>query len=159
MLQKRHLTVKRLKTMKNKMRTEITWLFCCCFCLSYVLCMSRRMLASSFSKEAFVWTFLCLGIWHHTSGPKSPSVTRFHRDPHLGSADAEIKVYSVENPELINVLPLTGVGMAQWQSNGLVIERSRVRVPAGAAGEFSSPGLNFCAGSYFCIFSTPVLPQ
>ena len=49
--------------------------------------------------------------------------------------------------------------MAQWQSNRLVIERSRVRVPAGAAGELSSPGLNFCAGSYFCIRSTPVLPQ
>ena len=74
-------------------------------------------------------------------------------------ADAEIKVHSVENPELTKVLPLTGVGMAQWQSNGLVIERSRVRVPAEAAGEFSSPRLNFCAGSYFCIRSIPVLPQ
>ena len=35
----------------------------------------------------------------------------------------------------------------------LVIERLRVRIPAGAAGEFSSPELTFCADS------TPALPQ
>ena len=29
-----------------------------------------------------------------------------------------------------------------------MIERSRVRVPAGAAGEFSSPGSTFCADSF-----------
>ena len=40
-----------------------------------------------------------------------------------------------------------------------MIERSRVRIPAGAAGEFSSPGSPFCADSYFGIRSTPVLPQ
>ena len=44
-------------------------------------------------------------------------------------------------------------------SSGLVIERSRVRIPAGTAGEFSSPGSTFCADSYFGIRSTPVLPQ
>ena len=38
-------------------------------------------------------------------------------------------------------------------------ERSRVRIPAGAAGECSSPGSTFCADSYFGIRSTPVLPQ
>ena len=38
-------------------------------------------------------------------------------------------------------------------------ERSRVRIPAGAAGEFSSPGSTFFADSYFGIRSTPVLPQ
>ena len=37
-----------------------------------------------------------------------------------------------------------------------MIERSRVRIPAGAAGEFSYPGLTFCADSYFGIRSTPV---
>ena len=42
---------------------------------------------------------------------------------------------------------------------GLVIERSRVQIPAGAAGEFSSPGSTFCADSYFGSRSTPVLPQ
>ena len=31
---------------------------------------------------------------------------------------------------------------------GLVVERLRVRIPAGAAGEFSSPGLTLCADSY-----------
>ena len=44
------------------------------------------------------------------------------------------------------------------QSTGFVVERSRVRVPAGAAGELSSPGSTFCADSYFGIRSTPVLP-
>ena len=38
-----------------------------------------------------------------------------------------------------------------------MIERSRVRIPAGAAGEFSSPGSTFSADSYFGIRSTPVL--
>ena len=33
-----------------------------------------------------------------------------------------------------------------------------VRIPAGTAGEFSSPGSTFCADSYFGIRSTPVLP-
>ena len=40
-----------------------------------------------------------------------------------------------------------------------MIERSRVRIPAGTTGEFSSPGSTFCADSYFGIRSTPVLPQ
>ena len=52
-----------------------------------------------------------------------------------------------------------GAGIAQWLDTGLVIERSRVRIPAGTAGEFSSPGSTFCADSYFGIRSTPVLPQ
>ena len=30
-----------------------------------------------------------------------------------------------------------------------MIKRSRVRVPVGAAGEFTSPGSTFCADSYF----------
>ena len=34
------------------------------------------------------------------------------------------------------------------KSAGLVIERLRVRIPAGAAGEFSSPELTLCDGSY-----------
>ena len=38
-------------------------------------------------------------------------------------------------------------------------EMSRVRIPAGAAGEFSSPGSTICADSSFGIRSTPVLPQ
>jgi len=52
-----------------------------------------------------------------------------------------------------------GAGMAQWYSNGIVIKRSRVQVPAGALGECSSSGFTFCADSYFGIRSTPVLPQ
>ena len=39
-----------------------------------------------------------------------------------------------------------------------MIERPRVRVPVGAAGEFSfSPESTFCADSYFGIRSIPVL--
>ena len=52
-----------------------------------------------------------------------------------------------------------GSGIDQWQSAGLVVYRSRVRVPAGAAGEYFSLGSTFCADSYLCIRSTPVLPQ
>ena len=40
-----------------------------------------------------------------------------------------------------------------------MIEGSRVQIPAGAAGEFSSPGSTFSADSYFGIRSIPVLPQ
>ena len=39
-------------------------------------------------------------------------------------------------------------------SAGLMIERSRVRIPAGVVGEFSSPGSTFCADCYFGIRST-----
>ena len=39
--------------------------------------------------------------------------------------------------------------------NPLVIERSWVRIPAEAAGEFSSSWSTFCADSYFGIRSTP----
>ena len=42
---------------------------------------------------------------------------------------------------------------------GPVTERSRVRIPAGTAGEFSSPWSTFCADSYFGIRSISVLPQ
>ena len=38
--------------------------------------------------------------------------------------------------------------MARWQSIGLVIERLQVRIPAGAAGEISSPELTLCADTY-----------
>ena len=38
-----------------------------------------------------------------------------------------------------------------------MIERSRVRVPAGAAGEFSSPGSTLCADFHAGIRFTSVL--
>ena len=34
------------------------------------------------------------------------------------------------------------------KSAGLVIKRLRIRIPAGAAGEVSSPEFTFCADSY-----------
>ena len=40
-----------------------------------------------------------------------------------------------------------------------MIERVRVRIPAGTAGEFSSPVSTLCADSLFGVRSTPVLPQ
>ena len=39
-------------------------------------------------------------------------------------------------------------GSLVGESAGLVIEGLRVRIPAGAAGEFSSPELTFFADSY-----------
>ena len=39
---------------------------------------------------------------------------------------------------------------------GLLIERLRVRIPAGAAGEFSSPESTLCADSLFGVRSIPV---
>ena len=50
---------------------------------------------------------------------------------------------------------MVGRGAGPWDQS--VIERSQVRVPAGAAGEFSSPGSTFCADSYFGIRSTPTI--
>ena len=41
------------------------------------------------------------------------------------------------------------------KSAGLVIERLRVRIPAGAAGKFSSPELTLCADSY-SVFVPPL---
>ena len=41
----------------------------------------------------------------------------------------------------------------------LVIERFRVRIPAGAAGEFSSPELILYADSCSVFVPNPVLPQ
>ena len=38
--------------------------------------------------------------------------------------------------------------IASGWSAGLVIERLRVQIPAGAVGEFSSPESTFCADSY-----------
>ena len=49
---------------------------------------------------------------------------------------------------------LLGSEVAQWESAGVIIKRSQALVPAGAAGEFSSPWLTFCADSYFGIRST-----
>ena len=39
-----------------------------------------------------------------------------------------------------------------------MIERLRVRNPAGAAGEFSSPELALCADSYLGVRSNSLLP-
>ena len=39
------------------------------------------------------------------------------------------------------------------------IERLRVRIPAGAAGEFSSPESTLCADSYSVSVPPSVLPQ
>ena len=49
-------------------------------------------------------------------------------------------------------------GIACSYNTGLVIEGLRVRIPAGAAGEFSSPELTLCA-DLFGVRPTPGLPQ
>ena len=45
--------------------------------------------------------------------------------------------------------------MLVGKSAGLVIERLRVRIPAGAAGEFSSPESTLCADSYSVSVPSP----
>ena len=64
-----------------------------------------------------------------------------------------------QRPNIFHQVGSWGAGITQWLERraGLVIERSRVRIPAGAAGEFSSPGSTFCADSHFGISCTPVL--
>ena len=44
---------------------------------------------------------------------------------------------------LLHVLCCVVLWIACWWSAGLVIERLRVRIAAGAAGEFPSPGLSY----------------
>ena len=46
------------------------------------------------------------------------------------------------------VLSLLGRDSLLVRAPGLVIERLRVRIPAAAAGEFSSPELTLCVDSY-----------
>ena len=40
-----------------------------------------------------------------------------------------------------------------------MIETLEVRIPTGAAGEFSSPELTLCADSYLVTVQPPLLPQ
>ena len=49
--------------------------------------------------------------------------------------------------------------MACWYGTGLLIERFRVRIPTGVAGEFSSPELTLCADSYSVSVPPPCIPQ
>ena len=46
--------------------------------------------------------------------------------------------------QLVHGIITKGAGIVCWLSAGLVIERLRVRIPAGAAGEFSSPQSQLC---------------
>ena len=52
-----------------------------------------------------------------------------------------------------------GARIPRWLSARLAIERLRVRILAGVAGEFSSLQSTSCASSLFRVRSTPVLPQ
>ena len=52
-----------------------------------------------------------------------------------------------------------GAGIAQWLDRLTRDRKSRVRVPAGSASEFSAPRSTFCADSFFGVRSTPVIPQ
>ena len=56
--------------------------------------------------------------------------------------------------------PAQEAGMAHWYSDGLVIEKSRVRVPVGAVEDFLLQGqLSLLTVISVCLQSTPVLPQ
>ena len=56
-------------------------------------------------------------------------------------------------------LYIRGPGWLVGKSAGLVIERLRVRIPAEAAGEFSSPEFTLRADSYSVSVPTPAWPQ
>ena len=47
-----------------------------------------------------------------------------------------------------------GAGIAFWLERRTRNGQVAVRVPAGAAGEFSSPELTLCADSYSCLLYT-----
>ena len=81
-----------------------------------------------------------------------------NRSTGASGAKCAVHVCRYAQRKLNNVLPVqsfnhkpllieknidSGAGIAQWKSAGLVIERSRVRAPEGAAGEFSSPKTTF----------------
>jgi len=66
---------------------------------------------------------------------------------------------SQENLQIVFIFDERRPWIDSVNSAGLVIERSAVRVLAEAAGEVSSPGSPFCAGSNFGIRSTPVVVQ
>ena len=54
----------------------------------------------------------------------------------------------IKNKKILVLGKFTSVGAGiTWYNTGLVIERLQVRIPAGAVGEFSSPGLTLCADS------------
>ena len=48
---------------------------------------------------------------------------------------------------------------SNWLEHRTCDQMLWIRIPAGAVGEFSSPGSTFCADSYFGLCSTPVLLQ
>ena len=60
----------------------------------------------------------------------------------MGRTAARVRGAGVFPPNLGDQEYLVGRGV------GLVVERLRVLVPAGAARKFSSPELTFCADSY-----------
>ena len=50
------------------------------------------------------------------------------------------------------LLLIRGAGIAQWSERWTHDRKSRVRIPAGAAGKFSFPGSTFCADSFWYPF-------
>ena len=56
----------------------------------------------------------------------------------------QVRLADVSEEDLV----LLTAGWLVGKSAGLVIERLRVRIPAGAAGEISSAELTLCADSY-----------
>ena len=57
--------------------------------------------------------------------------------------------------------PPNFIWLMHWPQDPMALHylELEVWIPAGVAGEFSSPGSTFCADSYFGIRFTPVLPQ
>ena len=87
-------------------------------------CIISRVTSRNTTRCLLYWSFPCLPV------PHTPLLSVSYKGLHR------------------KIPPGMGAWVACWWSAGLVIERLRVRIPAGAAGEFSSPELTLCADSY-----------
>ena len=119
---------------------HINWLFCCT--------------VSSGSTENMVYLSKTL-MWHLVYTHRQHSIKLKLLVDHVS--------WLVRTPTE-NIIPSTTLcylvssrGCSSVKSTGPVIERSRVRSQAGAAGKCSSPELAFCGDSYFGGRSTAVL--
>ena len=87
-------------------------------------------------KNCLQWTHLSYQIWHYFTN-------RGRGERERGRERGKEREERERERDQTNLyLMLVG------KSAGLVIERLRVRIPAGTAGEFSSPELTLCADSH-----------
>ena len=109
-------------------------------------------------------SFICLKLHTHTH---TPQLTHLSEASHTHTQNSFVSIFTPTSiHSLVSSFTNTSVHsfvssfrIAQWLECWTHDQRSRVQIPAGVAGKFSSLGSNFCADSYFGICSTPMLPQ